>query len=69
MRRSRCSCGHIFAPTGRDITADGLIMRQTKFQKSRLLPLHETVRRALDRYCDRSHTFAVRSPPPIREHS
>jgi integrase len=33
-----------------DITADGLIIRQTKFQKSRLLPLHETTRRALDKY-------------------
>jgi integrase len=32
------------------ITADGLIIRQTKFQKSRLLPLHETTRRALDQY-------------------
>jgi integrase len=32
------------------ITADGLIIRQTKFQKSRLLPLHETTRRALDHY-------------------
>jgi integrase len=29
------------------ITADGLIIRQTKFQKS---PLHETTRRALDHY-------------------
>ena len=33
-----------------DITADGLIIRQTKFQKSRLLPLHETTQRALDEY-------------------
>jgi integrase len=33
-----------------DVTADGLIIRQTKFQKSRLLPLHETTQRALDRY-------------------
>ena len=33
-----------------DITADGLIIRQTKFQKSRLLPLDETTRRALDQY-------------------
>ena len=33
-----------------DVTVDGLVIRQTKFQKSRLLPLHETTRRALDRY-------------------
>jgi len=33
-----------------DITADGLMIRTTKFQKSRLLPLHETVRAALDRH-------------------
>jgi integrase len=33
-----------------DITADGLLVQQTKFQKSRLLPLHVTTRRALERY-------------------
>jgi integrase len=33
-----------------DVTADGLMIRETKFQKSRLLPLHPTVRQALDRY-------------------
>ena len=33
-----------------DITADGLIIRRTKFQKSRLLPLHDTTRSALDHY-------------------
>ncbi len=33
-----------------DLTDDGLIVRETKFQKSRLLPLHETTRRALDTY-------------------
>jgi integrase len=32
------------------VTADGLVVRQTKFQKSRLLPLHATARLALDRY-------------------
>lgn len=30
-----------------DVTADGLVVRQTKFQKSRLLPLHATARLAL----------------------
>jgi len=33
-----------------DVTADGLIIRQTKFQKSRLLPLHATTWEAVDWY-------------------
>lgn len=33
-----------------DLTDDGLIIRQTKFRKSRLIPLHATVKRALDQY-------------------
>ena len=33
-----------------DLTDDGLIIQQTKFRKSRLLPLHTTTRRALDAY-------------------
>jgi integrase len=33
-----------------DLTEDGLVIRETKFHKSRLLPLHETTRSALDRY-------------------
>lgn len=33
-----------------DITTDGLLIRATKFQKSRLLPLHDTVCEALDRH-------------------
>lgn len=33
-----------------DVTADGLVIRETKFHKTRLLPLHTTVRQALDRY-------------------
>jgi integrase len=33
-----------------DVTADGLFIRQTKFKKSRLVPLHETTQRALDAY-------------------
>ena len=33
-----------------DVTADGLIVRQTKFHKSRLVPLHDTTRRRLDEY-------------------
>ena len=33
-----------------DITPDGLVIRQSKFRKSRLLPLHKDTRRALDEY-------------------
>ena len=33
-----------------DITVDGLLIRETKFQKSRLLPLHATTQRVLDKY-------------------
>jgi integrase len=33
-----------------DATADGLIVRQTKFHKSRLVPLHPTTQQALDAY-------------------
>ena len=35
-----------------DVTADGLLVRETKFQKSRMLPLHPTTRRALDSYLE-----------------
>jgi integrase len=33
-----------------DVMVDGLLVRETKFQKSRLLPLHATTERALNRY-------------------
>lgn len=36
-----------------DITSDGLVIRKTKFCKSRLVPLHETARAGLDRYLQR----------------
>jgi integrase len=36
-----------------DFTADGLLIRQTKFKKNRLVPLHETTRHALGRYLAR----------------
>jgi integrase len=38
------------APHLTDVTVDGLLIRNTKFKKSRLLPLHATRRAALDRY-------------------
>jgi integrase/recombinase XerD len=36
-----------------DITSDGLLIRKTKFQKTRLVPLHDTARTAVDRYVTR----------------
>ena len=33
-----------------DITKAGLVVRQTKFRKTRLVPLHETAQAGLDRY-------------------
>jgi integrase/recombinase XerD len=36
-----------------DVTDDGLIVRETKFRKSRLLPLHPTAAAGLKRYLDR----------------
>jgi integrase/recombinase XerD len=33
-----------------DITPDGLVIRETKFRKSRLVPLHPTTRTALEEY-------------------
>lgn len=38
-----------------DVTAEGLVIRHTKFGKSRLLPLHGTTRRALDQYLERRY--------------
>ena len=36
-----------------DVTADGLVVRNTKFRKSRLVPLHPTARAGLERYLAR----------------
>jgi integrase len=42
-----------------DVTADGLVIRETKFQKSRLLPLHTTARQALDGYLAARQSLAT----------
>lgn len=34
-----------------DVTDEGLVVRNTKFRKSRLVPLHPTARNRLERYC------------------
>jgi integrase/recombinase XerD len=41
-----------------DITPDGLVIRATKFQKSRLIPLHESVRAGLERYLQERRPYA-----------
>ena len=40
-----------------DITIDGLMIRDTKFKKSRLAPLHQTVRLGLERYLEHRNDF------------
>jgi integrase len=35
-----------------DVTTDGLVVRRTKFRKSRLVPVHATTAAALDRYLE-----------------
>ena len=41
-----------------DVTPDGLLIRESKFKKSRLLPLHETTWVALAHYLDRRQRVA-----------
>ena len=41
-----------------DVTADGLIIRCSKFRKSRLVPLHSTAQIGLERYIQRRRPFA-----------
>ena len=41
-----------------DITSEGLIIRGTKFCKSRLVPLHETAQTGLERYINQRHSYA-----------
>lgn len=40
-----------------DITADGLVIRCSKFHKSRLVPLHDTSQAQLDRYLERRRRY------------
>lgn len=41
-----------------DITPDGLVIRCSKFRKSRLLPLHETAQAGLERYLEKRRSYA-----------
>jgi integrase len=47
----------------RDITVDGLVIRNTKFRKSRLIPLHPTAQAALQGYLPKRLAFA-----PLDDH-
>lgn len=40
-----------------DITPDGLVIRCTKFRKSRLVPLHETAQAGLERYLEHRRAY------------
>jgi integrase/recombinase XerD len=46
-----------------DITADGVVIRCSKFRKSRLVPLHETTQAALERYLQRRRAYT-----PLDDH-
>lgn len=46
-----------------DITPDGLVIRSSKFRKSRLVPLHETARAGLERYLRQRRPYA-----PVDDH-
>ena len=41
-----------------DVTPDVLVIRNTKFRKSRLVPLHDTARAGLERYLQQRRPFA-----------
>lgn len=42
-----------------DITHDGLVVRETKFRKSRLVPIHDSTRAALDHYLEHRCRIAM----------
>jgi integrase len=58
MRVSEARALHL-----QDVTVDGLLIRQTKFHKSRLLPVHETTREALEHYLSSPACGWSRSAP------
>src|SRR5262249_18261325 len=45
-----------------DLTAEGLLIRQAKFHKSRFLPLHATAREALEQYLRHRRRVAGNDP-------
>lgn len=60
-----------------DITADGLLIRKTKFRKSRLVPLHDSAAAGLQRYLmrrrrhssDDDHVFIGEQGRPLPYHA
>jgi len=51
-----------------DLTPDGLIIRESQFKQSRLLPLHDTTWAALERYLDRRRQVAGWAPHLLVSH-
>lgn len=47
------------ALTLNDVTPDGLVIQNTKFKKSRLVPLHETTQSGIEKYLFRRRNFAA----------
>src|SRR5436309_5344955 len=45
-----------------DLTPDGLVIRCSKYRKSRLVPLHETARAGLERYLQQRLAYAPTEP-------
>jgi integrase len=45
-----------------DVTSDGLLIRETKFRKTRLVPLHETAAAGLKRYLARRRLCSIDDP-------
>ncbi|MBV8110879.1 MAG: tyrosine-type recombinase/integrase [Hyphomicrobiales bacterium] len=45
-----------------DVTCDGLLIRETKFRKTRLTPLHDTAAAGLERYLARRRPFSEADP-------
>lgn len=55
--------GEVLRLTMADVTDAGLVVRETKFRKSRLLPLHDTTRLALALYRERWRPLAQPEDP------
>jgi integrase len=51
-----------------DFTPDGLMVRESKFRKSRLVPLHRTARAGVERYVTRRHWMRSRDDPLFVSH-
>lgn len=52
-----------------DVTPDGLLIRKTKFQKTRLVPLHETAVAELGRYLAQRGTAYLDSDPVFADNN